>query len=98
MQPEQRRKWKKPKLIIDLKVSLSDHVIMRVGYKLAVRDRQCGTLNWGGLWCLKRVSDCPAGGGGVQRERGSRFLNLIPSPAASWQVRAEDERPLTEFH
>lgn len=49
MQPELRQKWKKPKLLIDLKVSLSDHVIIRVGYKPAVRDRQCGTLNWGGF-------------------------------------------------
>lgn len=95
------------KLLIDLKGSSKVNIptfpnkpnhVTRVGYKAAVCDRQCGMLNWGGLWCLQRVSDCLVVRGGVQRETGSRLLNLIPSPAASWQVRPAEERALTEFH
>ena len=47
------------------------------------------------LRCLKRVSDCPVGGEGrgALWERGSELLNLIPSPAASWQGGNQEKVP-----
>ncbi len=86
-------------LINKTKLIISWEECKLTGWKSAGSDREGGMWRWQSrtsqqLRCLKRVSDCPVGvEGGPLRERGSELLNLIPSPAASWQGRNQQKVP-----